>query len=204
MSTIMESKIKVLVQSVAQSAGAVVSSNPAIGKSQAGAALTKVGLIDVLAYNCCPLRGSFTIQYNMMYIQRKQQDLTALMRLVNASIAALRNAANSSSASSAASQSSSSENTSPNMSYTPGSSFSGETKPFPAEDAAITKGVAFNPGRSTGSSSYSSNWPSDSGINAAGIALSKPHQNNPTAPSSSSSWGDKDSFYSSGDVFRRA
>ena len=49
MSTIMESKIKVLVQSVAQSAGAVVSSNPAIGKSQAGAALTKVGLINVLA-----------------------------------------------------------------------------------------------------------------------------------------------------------
>jgi len=42
-STIMESKIKVLVQSVAQSAGAVVSSNPAIGKSQAGTALTKVG-----------------------------------------------------------------------------------------------------------------------------------------------------------------
>lgn len=199
----MESKIKVLVQSVAQSAGAVVSSNPAIGKSQAGAALTKVGLIDVLAYNCCPLRGTFTIQYNMMYIQC-EQDLTALMRLVNASIAALRNAANSSSASSAASQSSSSENTSPNMSYTPGSSFSGETKPFPADDAAMTKGVAFNPGRSTGSSSYSSNWPSDSGTIAAGIALSKPHQNHPTAPSSSSSWGDKDSFYSSGDVFRRA
>jgi len=45
-STIMETKIKVLVQSVAQSAGAVVSSNPAIGKSQAGAALTKVGCID--------------------------------------------------------------------------------------------------------------------------------------------------------------
>ena len=54
MSTIMESKIKVLVQSVAQSAGAVVSSNPAIGKSQAGAALTKVGLlINELADHSC-------------------------------------------------------------------------------------------------------------------------------------------------------
>lgn len=53
MSTIMESKIKVLVQSVAQSAGAVVSSNPAIGKSQAGAALTKVGLINVLTDHSC-------------------------------------------------------------------------------------------------------------------------------------------------------
>jgi hypothetical protein len=119
------------------------------------------------------------------------------MRLVNASIAALRNAANNSGASSAASQSSS-ENTSPNMSYTPGSSFSGETKPFSTEDS-VTKGVVFNPGRSTGSS----NWPADSGTIPAGSALAKPHQNQ-TVSSSTSSWGEKDSFYSSGDVFRRA
>lgn len=120
-----------------------------------------------------------------------------MMRLVNASIAALRNAANSSGASSAASQSSS-ENTSPNMSYTPSSSFSGETKPFSSEDS-VTKSVAFNPGRSTGSS----NWSTDSGTIAAGSALAKPHQNQ-TVSNSSSSWGEKDSFYSSGDVFRRA
>jgi len=136
-----------------------------------------------------------------MHVHR-EQDLTALMRLVNASIAALRNAANSSNTSSAASQSSS-ENTSPNMSYTPGSSFSGETKQFPAEDAA--KGVALNPGRSTGSSSYSSNWQADSGSSSVGHGLSKSHQNpTATASSSSSGWGEKDSFYSSGDVYRRA
>ncbi len=62
--TIMEHKIKVLVQSVAQATGAVVGSTP-VGGTPAGQALAK--------------------------------DVAALQKLVNASIAALRNAANNSS-----------------------------------------------------------------------------------------------------------
>lgn len=67
MQTIMEHKIKVLVQSVVQTTGAVVSSTP-VGGTPAGQALAK--------------------------------DVTALQKLVNASIAALRNAANNSSSAS--------------------------------------------------------------------------------------------------------
>ena len=70
MQTIMEHKIKVLVQSVMQTAAAVVNSPSAAG-NPAGQALAK--------------------------------DVAALQKLVNASIAALRNAANSSPASAASS-----------------------------------------------------------------------------------------------------
>jgi hypothetical protein len=59
--TIMEQKIKVLVQSVAQAAAALTGENPEVASSSSGVALSK--------------------------------DLTALTRLVNASIAALKNAA---------------------------------------------------------------------------------------------------------------
>jgi hypothetical protein len=76
--TILEHKIKVLVQSVAQAAFAVISSSPQ-GASAIGQSLSQV-MCFYLFRHC--ILSSFL------------QDVQALQKLVNASIAALRNAAN--------------------------------------------------------------------------------------------------------------
>jgi hypothetical protein len=74
----MEHKIKVLVQSVTQAAATVVNTSQ-VGGTPAGQALAKVNYFTLSDF------------FNTLFFQ----DVAALQRLVNASIAALRNAANS-------------------------------------------------------------------------------------------------------------
>ncbi len=80
--TIMEQKIKVLVQSVAQATGVLVNSLPpnANPASQALAKVTRISL-GVPFYLLC------------FFLCSISQDVAALQRLVNASVAALKNAA---------------------------------------------------------------------------------------------------------------
>lgn len=210
--TIMEQKIKVLVQSVAQSVSAVVSSNPEVGGSAAGQALSK--------------------------------DLHALQRLVGASIAALKNAANStpapvSTASTGAGGAANGANGVAPVAGPPRVS-----KPLmPAPQPVQNQNLNVNqlpPNRYLGSDGKSG-YPSNGA--AAGISLPLPSFNSGTAPTSFSTpnsntnrvpvgvprapqfasatagavglsqgpppqgagangWGAKDEYYSSGDVFR--
>ena len=189
----MEQKIKVLVQNVAQSMSELVSTHPQLGGSGPGLALNK--------------------------------DLHALQRLVGASIAALRNAANASGGSAATASSSSSGSSTggrpvmrtpqsvssssggiqqqqqgSNYSAAPMSGQSlrsaptGSTPlPLPAYPAPATASTA------NAYSTSSKGFPAGMVASAPRTIIGNQSQH---IPASSSGWGQKDEFYSSGDVYR--
>lgn len=193
----MEQKIKVLVQNVAQSMSELVSTHPQLGGSGPGLALNK--------------------------------DLHALQRLVGASVAALRNAANASAGSAATASSSSSGSTGgrPVMRTPQSASSSGgiqqQQQQGSSYSAAPMSGQSLRsaptgstplplpayPAPATGSNNNNSTAnaysTSSKGI-PAGMVASAPRSiignQSQHTPASSSGWGQKDEFYSSGDVYR--
>ena len=181
----MEQKIKVLVQNVAQSMSELVSTHPQLGGSGPGLALNK--------------------------------DLHALQRLVGASIAALRNAANASGGSAATASSNSSGSTGgrPVMRTPQSASSSNSIQQQQQQQQGSSYSAAPMSGQSlrsapTGSTplplpAYPAPATGSKGISAgmvAGAPRSIIGNQAQHIPASSSGWGQKDEFYSSGDVYR--
>ena len=214
--TIMEQKIKVIVQNVAQAASTLISTNPQLSGTPTEAALNK--------------------------------ELTALQRLVNASIVALKNAAaagsNSSTASTPTSSSNSysapgqannraaksangtansqmhqnqniSQNNQPNaptsqqQRLAPPPPQMGSQKPnFGVQSAATLPQASLrNSADYTSAIRNSSSLSSSTmgaGTGASGSYSNGSGSSNGNESAQSNGWGNKDEYYSSGDVFRRS